>query len=122
MAAKNQSARSRKRQRSSLVSNLDVITIDVTADASAGKTVALPFPIRIIDVVLIATATSALGTMKLTDGTHDITDAMACATLDTQARASTIDVTYSKLYSGNIVAVGSAAAVRGTISIIVERL
>lgn len=60
--------------------------------------------------------------MKLTDGTHDITDAMACATLDTQARASTIDVTYSKLYSGNIVAVGSAAAVRGTISVIVERL
>ena len=122
MAAKNQSARSRKRQRSSLVSNLDVITIDVTADASSGKTTVLPFPIRIIDVVLTATATSALGTMKLTDGTHDITDTMACATLDTQARASTIDVTYSKLYSGNIVAVGSAAAVRGTISIIVERL
>lgn len=68
---------------------------EITADASSGLSVTVPFGIKIIDVTAIATATSASGTVKLTDGTNDITDAIAIATDTNIDRAATIDDAYN---------------------------
>jgi hypothetical protein len=69
--------------------------IDVDADASAGIAVKLPYKILVTGVTAISTAAVALATVTVSDGTNDITDAVAIAVLDTRAEASTIDLTYA---------------------------
>ena len=56
-----------------------------------------PFPLTIVDVIVECTTANGSGTAKLTNGTNDITDAIACATDKVVARAGTIDDTYSTL-------------------------
>ena len=78
-----------------------VIEKNVTADATgAGLSIDVPFAIDIYDVVVISTASVGSATMKLSDGTHDITDAIVCATNDAVVRAGTIDSTYSAVAKG----------------------
>ena len=69
-----------------------VIVMDCRATDAKSFTYKLKFPVRVVDAWIIPTADSASGTAQVQD--HDgnaITDAMACATDQTIARAATID-------------------------------
>lgn len=83
----------------------------------AGSTVAVytanaPRAFRITDVVVEATATNGSGTVKVTNGANDITNAIACDTDKAVTRAGTIDDAYSTIAAGgslSIVVANSAA-------------
>jgi hypothetical protein len=71
----------------------------------AGSTVAVftadcPRKILIIGAWLICSAAHANGTIKLTDGTNDITDAMICAVDKVVVHAGTIDDAYNTIALG----------------------
>jgi len=87
----------------------------LSATLSAGSTVAIfssdaPFKFKILDAWSIADSTDA-GTWKLTDGSNDITDAVAVtATAHTVDRAGTIDDAYYEIAaSGSLSAVGDGS-------------
>ena len=73
---------------------------EITADASSGLAVTVPFAIKIIDVIVISTASVGSATVKLTDGTNDITDAIVAATDTNVVRAGTIDDAYNEIAAG----------------------
>ena len=102
-----------------------MITYAVTADATSGLAIydsAVPFDFEILDVVVQCTAANASGTLKLTDGTSDITDAIVCAVDKTIGRAGTIDDAKSSLSAGDTLkVVSNGAADRGTVTIIGKR-
>lgn len=74
---------------------------------------------EIIDVMIIPTGASTNGTIKITDGTHDITDAMTCATDKTIDRAATIDDAYSTLPAAGAKIVCAGDTVANTKAIVV---
>ncbi len=95
------------------------IRIVIDADATSGFGVLTPRPLTIVDVIVLATATSAGGTLQVGDGTVPITDAIACATADAVSRAATIDGTYATLGAGRTIEVtANGAADRGEVVII----
>jgi hypothetical protein len=102
-----------------------VIEFDVTADASSGIKIFdanLPDKIEIVDVVIKCKATSAGGTLKITDGTNDISNAVVCATDDAVTRAGSIADAYATLSEGATLSVVAAqAADRGKIFIYATR-
>lgn len=72
-----------------------------------------PVKFEIVDVVIQARGASTNGTMKLTDGSNDITDAIVCAADNTIGRAGTIDDAYSTIEKGGtlqIVCAGDTVA------------
>lgn len=102
-----------------------VIRYAVTADASSGLAIfdaACPFKLRICDVTVECTTAETNGTLKLTDGTNDITDAIACAADTAVDRAATIDDSKAELAAGatlKVVAAGDTAAnTRGIVTIL----
>ncbi len=84
----------------------------------------IPFDFEIIEVIVQMQGTSTNGTMKIADGTNDITDAMTVAVDKTIARAGTIDDAYSSLVIGGtleVVCAGdSVAATIGLVTVIVK--
>ena len=92
-----------------------VIRKELTAAVTTHVLVAsLDYAIRVIDVEVKALSTPGGGgeTVKVTDGSSDITDTMAAATANTKARAATIDETKCELAAaGTLEAVTSGAAV-----------
>lgn len=106
------------------VSVKPIITIqyEITADASSGVNIYnadVPFAMTIIDVVAEARATSASGTVTVSDGTNSITDAIALATDTNIDRAATIDNDYSTLAVGDTLAVTTnGSGDRGLVSIV----
>ena len=79
--------------------------ISVTASGTVGTTTTdVPVGAEIIDVITQCTASNGGGTATLSvgGGGADITDAMTCATLDTIARASTIDQTYKTVTAAGL--------------------
>lgn len=56
-----------------------------------------PFKFEVLEVTVQCRNASANGTIKVTDGTNDITEAIACAVDKTVTRASTIDDAYSTI-------------------------
>ena len=97
------------------------IVYPVTADASSGLAIFdgdCPSGFYITGVSVIATATNASGTLKLTDGTNDITDTIACATDKAVDYAATIDdAYYDVLKNGTLKVVANGAADRGIVVI-----
>lgn len=84
---------------------------------------AVPFAMEIAHVWVQCTSANASGTIKLTDGSTDITDAIACATDKAIDYAASIDNATSTLAAGDsLVAVKNAAADQGTVYIIAYRL
>jgi len=78
-----------------------------------------PFKFEIVDVVVQARDTVGGGTMKVTDGTDDITDAIACATDGNKVRAGSIDDSKATIdVGGSLKCVGSAAGVKGLVTIL----
>lgn len=90
----------------------------VTADATGGLVIDVPFSFEISHVVVQSDATVSNATAKLTDGTNDITNAVVCATLDGCIYNATIDVTYRNVSKGGVLKVVTAnAADRATLYI-----
>lgn len=73
------------------------LEIEVAADASSGIVFPLGFDYKILDAIVYATATSGSGTVTLSDGTNDISDAMVIAVVDTRAVPLTLDETYNTI-------------------------
>lgn len=92
--------------------------LSVTASATGGTTFSsVPVGAEIVDVVVHATATNASGTLKLTvgDGGSDITDTIACETLDAVDRAASIDQTYKYVTDSGLDVVSNGADDRGDV-------
>ena len=91
------------------------VSFILTATLAAGNTVGIhnanaPFKYRIIDAWSVAKSADA-GTWKITDGTNDITDAVAVTATDkTVNRAGTIDDAYYEIASsGSLSVVGDGS-------------
>ena len=99
-----------------------ILVQKITADASGGIAVSgLSEGDEVIGMSVIATVTESNGTMKLTDGSNDITDAIACATDTNVDYASTIDDAHSVIGAGDtpaLVAGGDTAGNTRGIAII----
>lgn len=108
------------------VSSPIIVTYEVTADATLGLNIFnanCPFPIQIRRVDVECRATSGGGTLKLTDGTNDITDAITCAVDTTCTNSGTIDGAYSTISAGGTLAVVTAnAADRALVTIYAVRV
>jgi len=76
-----------------------VLSAAITADATGGLSIDVPFNMTIYDVVVVATAASGSGTVTLRSSTNAISDAIACAVDTTVARAGTLDDTYTAVTS-----------------------
>ena len=92
-----------------------IITKNVTAGAASILIydAAVPFKMEIVDVIIQPRGASTNGTMKITDGTDDITDAITCAVDKTIGRAGTIDDAKAVLAAGDsleIVCAGDTVA------------
>jgi len=90
---------------------MSILTYDVTTGAASIKIFDqnAPFKFEIVEVIIQPRGTSTNGTMKLTDGTNDITDTMTVAVDETMVRAASIADAYSMIEKGQtleIVCVG----------------
>lgn len=92
------------------------IGLDVDANATGGLAFSLPYSIEIVNVIARSTATNASATVQVSDGTNNITNAIAIATLDTNTAASTIDTTHST--TGDVTLTTNGAADRCRVFII----
>jgi len=103
------------------INQVTAFTYDVTTGAASilifdGNA---PFKFEVVDVIIQPRGTSSNGTMKITNGTSDITDAMTCATDKTIARASTIDDAYSTIEeNGSLEIVCAGDSVASTIGLV----
>ncbi len=103
----------------------DIIEKEIDEDATGGLTIYdanAPCGFEILDVKVQARVTSSSGSVKLTDGTNDITDAIACDTDKVIARAGTIDDDYSTIAkNGSLKVVTNGSADRGLVTISVKK-
>lgn len=95
------------------------LTKEITTGTTTIQTVVVPFDIEILDVVVQARGASTNGTMKLQDGTTDITNAIICAVDKVITRAGTIDDAKSTIVAGATLGVICAGdAVGSTIGLV----
>lgn len=88
-----------------------VIEVPVTADATGGLTVTVPYDLKIFEVIVQCTSANASGTLTLRNGTTAITDAIVCAVDKVIVRAGTLDdaeTTITTSESINVIANGAA--------------
>ncbi len=109
-----------------LISHAVAFTLQITT-GSASEDIfddAIPFDCEIVDVIVQCQGTSTNGTMRITNGTNNITDAMTVAVDTTVVRAATIDNAYSSLVIGDtleVVCAGDAvASTIGLVTVIVK--
>lgn len=99
-----------------------IIQNAITANATGGKavfTANCPFALQILDVIVEARATSALGTVTVSTGGNAITDAIICAADNAVTRAGSIIRTYSTLAAGASLTLTTANANdRGLVTIV----
>lgn len=104
-----------------------VFEIPVTADArapvdGAPAELVVPFGCKIINVWIKATAADSNGTLRLSDGTDNITNAMVCAVDNTVVNAGTIDKTKNTLAAGSkLVVTANQTATRGVVHVMALR-
>ncbi len=82
------------------INQLIAFSFDVTTGAASGLEIFkanAPFKFEVVDVIVQPRGTSTNGTIKITNGTNDITDAMVCAADKTMVRAASVDNTYSTI-------------------------
>jgi hypothetical protein len=101
------------------------LTFEITTGAATIQTVSVPFDIEVLDVIIQPRGASTNGTMKLSNGTNDISNAMVTAVDKTMVRAGTIDNAYSLISSGGtlgIICAGDVvASTVGLITILARR-
>jgi len=96
---------------------------EITADATAEKTIPIPFKCEVIDVIAQAKAAEGGGNVTLKKGSTAITNAMVFTVDKTITRAGTIDDAVSSLNEGDVVSVDCAnAGDRGFVTILVRRV
>jgi len=86
------------------------IAFPVTADATGGLAITIPYAMTIYDVIVVATVANGSGTLTLKNGATAITDAIACVTDKAVARAGTIDNAVSSITTATTMTVVSAGA------------
>jgi len=95
-----------------------VLSAAITADATGGQSITVPYDMTIYDVVVVATAASGGGTVTVRSATNAISDAIACAVDTTVARAGTLDDTYTSVTtSSSLNVITNGAADRGLVYI-----
>lgn len=102
--------------------NQDIFVIEADTEA-ANLTIFdadAPIAFRVIDVWAIGTPGAASDTVKVTDGTNDITDAIA-VTAALIARASTIDDAYWEIAAGGTLKLVVASALDATVYIMCQK-
>ena len=87
-----------------------VVKVVIDTDCTGEKSVTIPYDMEVIDVIVQCTGANGSGTLTLKNGTHAISDAIACAVDKTITRAGTIDDTYSTLYTTSTVTVDAHGA------------
>jgi len=97
------------------VNHAIAITYQVTTGATAIDIFAsnAPFKFMVQDVIVTPRNVSTNGTLKVTDGTNDITNAMVCAVSGTIVRAASIATAYNTINEGGslrIVCAGDTVA------------
>jgi len=107
------------------VNHAIAISYIVTSGAAAIDIFAsnAPFKFAVVDVIVQPRNASTNGTIKVTDGTNDITNAMTCAVSGTIARATSVAAAYSTINEGGslrIVCAGDTIGnTQGLVTIIV---
>lgn len=99
------------------INQVMAFTFNVTTGAATGLEIFLanaPFKFEVIDVIVQPRGTSTNGTLKLTNGTNDITDAMVCAVDKTMVRPATIDDAYSTIAENGTLDIVCAGDVIGS--------
>lgn len=100
-----------------------ILKYNVTADATGGLAITVPYDMYIVDVIVQCRNTVENGTIKLTNGGTDITDTIACATDKALDHAATIDNGQATITTTTVLkAVSSGATVKGLVTIIGYRV
>lgn len=87
------------------INNSIELVIDITSDASGGLSYRVPRAGVVTDVEVVCTAANGGGTVTVRKGTDAISDAIACAVLDTVARAATLDQDFTTFAAGDTISV-----------------
>lgn len=96
---------------------------NITADATAGLSITVPFACEVVQVIAQCRAANASGTATLRKATTAITDAIVMAVDKTNIEASTIDDAQSTLAAGdNLNVITNGADDRGLVTVICRRL
>jgi hypothetical protein len=99
------------------------LQILVTADATAGKPLTVPFAMEVDLMMVEARATVTSGKITLKKGTTAMTEAVACETDTTRVAASAMVAAQEVLAKGDVInAVASGSTVRGKVTILGHRL
>ena len=105
-----------------------ILTLNITTGSASEKLfdANLPYKIEILEVIVQPRGASTNGTMKVTNGTNDITDAMVTAVDKTMVRSTTIDDAYSTIAAGGTVEVVCAGDTigntKGLVTIIARKV
>lgn len=103
------------------ISHAVAFTLEITTGSASEKIfdAAAPFGFEVIDVIIQPRGASVNGTMKITNGTNDITNAMVTAVDKTMVRPATIDNAYSIIAIGGTLEVVCAGdAIGSTIGLV----
>ena len=98
------------------INNTIELVIDITSDASSGQSYTVPRAGTVVGVSVICTAANGGGTVTVRNGTDAITDAIACAVLDTVTAQATLDQDFTDIAEGGTISViTNGAADRGKV-------
>jgi hypothetical protein len=111
------------------IENGIVVAQDISYNVETGATsikifdANAPFKFRVVDVLVEPRGASTNGTMKLTNGTNDISNAIVSAVDKTLGRATTIDNAYSTIAAnGTLEIVCAGDVVASTIGLVTVKI
>jgi len=81
--------------------SIHIVEADILADASSGFVVDVPFACTVVGMRAIPTVSNASGTVTLSDGTNDISDALDIAVVSVPDQAALLDQDYVDLKKGD---------------------
>lgn len=95
------------------------IDVAITADATSGQSVTIPYNFVLRDVIVQCTAANASGTATVRSGANAISDAIVMAVDTVITRAGTLDDTYTTITtSDSINVITNGAGDRGIVTLV----
>lgn len=95
------------------------IDVEITADATSGQSVTIPYNFKLRDVIVQCTAANASGSATVRSGANAISDAIAMAVDTTITRAGTLDDTYTTITTfDSINVITNGAGDRGIVTLV----
>jgi predicted metalloprotease with PDZ domain len=95
-----------------------LLSYAVTADASSGLSIDVPYDMTITDVWTVCTAANGSGTLTLRSATNAISSAITCAVDTTLSRTSSLDDAYTAITTAtSLNVISNGAGDRGIIYI-----